>query len=63
MLLDVAKIFLGLTTFDKVGLRYSFVSHVVKNSLVDTQKYYILMGVPVPKLEQNVFTVKEVRHP
>ena len=53
--------FTGLTVYDKVSNRHKFVKNVIKNSNLDTSKYYLPADIPGKKIEQFVFTIKKMR--
>ena len=55
------KKFTGLTVYDKVSNRHKFVKNVIKNSNLDTSKYYLPADIPGKKIEQFVFTIKKMK--
>ena len=55
------KRFLSKTTYNSISRRHEYILKTFKAFEIDPQKYYQPMEVSGQKLEQMIFTVKQMR--
>ena len=58
---DKKKKFIATIKFNGVSNRHQYVKNFVKRSSINLDDYYVPMDIPDRKLEQYIFTVKNMR--